>query len=84
MLSSGLKAVAIPSASIQPLEDLVLLKNFDLHMYPDQDETGQRAYMELRRFFVNNYSIVKTEKLPEGIKDYCEYYILTQEADGKR
>ena len=40
--------------------------------------------MELRRFFVNNYSIVKTEKLPEGIKDYCEYYILTQEADGKR
>ncbi len=84
MLSSGLKAVAIPSATIQPLEDLVLLKNYDLHMYPDQDETGQRAYMELRRFFVNNYSTVKTEKLPKGIKDYCEYYMLTQEADGKR
>lgn len=84
MLSSGLKAVAIPSATIQPLEDLVLLKNFDLHMYPDQDEAGQRAYMELRRFFVNNYSTVKAEKLPEGIKDYCEYYISTQEADGKR
>lgn len=38
MLSSGLKAVAIPSATIQPLEDLILLKNYDLRMYPDQDE----------------------------------------------
>lgn len=83
MLSSGLKAVAIPSATIQPLEDLILLKNYDLHMYPDQDEAGLRAFMELRRFFVNNYSTVKAEKLPEGVKDYCEYYISTQVADGK-
>ena len=81
MLSSGLNAVAIPSATIQPLEDLILLKNYDLHMYPDQDEAGQRALMDLRRFFVNNYSTVKAEKLPEGVKDYCEYYISTQVAD---
>lgn len=83
MLSSALKAVAIPSATIHPLEDLILLKNYDLHMYSDQDEAGQRAFMELRRFFVNNYSTVKAEKLPEGMKDYCEYYISTQAADGK-
>ncbi len=82
MLSSGLKAVAIPSATIQPVEDLILLKNYDLHMYPDQDDAGQRAYMELRRFFVNNYSMVKAEKLPEGVKDYCDYYI-SQVSDGK-
>ena len=83
LLSSGLEAVAIPSATIQPLEDLILLKNYDLHMYPDQDEAGQRAFMELRRFFVNNYSTVKAEKLPDGVKDYCEYYISTQVTDGK-
>ncbi len=83
MLSSSLKAVAIPSATIQPLEDLILLKNYDLHMYPDQDEAGQRAFMELRRFFVNNYSTIKEEKLPEGAKDYCDYYISTQIVDGK-
>ena len=51
-------------------------------MYPDQDDAGQRAYMELRRFFVNNYSMVKAEKLPEGVKDYCDYYI-SQVSDGK-
>lgn len=83
MLSSGLKAVAIPSATIQPLEDLVLLKNYDLHMYPDQDEAGQKAFMELRRFFVNNYSTIKAEKLPKGAKDYCDYYISKLVADGK-
>lgn len=84
LLSSGLNAVAIPSATIQPLEDLVMLKNYDLRMYPDQDEAGQRAFMELRRFFVNNYSTVKAEMLPEGVKDYCDYYISTQVADGKK
>lgn len=83
MLSSGLKAVAIPSATILPLEDLILLKNYDLHMYPDQDDAGQRAFTELRSFFVKNYSWLKAEKLPVGAKDYCEYYISTQEADDK-
>lgn len=83
MLSTGLKAVAIPSATIQPLEDLILLKNFDLHMYPDQDEAGKRAFMEIRRFFVQHYTTVKAEQLPEGIKDYSDYYISTQVTDGK-
>ena len=83
MLSSGLKAVAIPSATILPLEDLILLKNYDLHMYPDQDDAGQRAFTELRSFFVKNYSWLKAEKLPVGAKDFCEYYISTQEADDK-
>ena len=82
MLSAGLNAVAIPGATILPLEDLILLKNYDLHMYPDQDEAGQRAFVELRRFFVNNYSMLRAEKLPEGIKDYCDYYI-SQSSDGE-
>ena len=76
LLSAGRKAVAIPSATILPQEDLLRLKNYDLHMYPDQDEAGQNAFRELRRFFVNQYSTVKAETLPEGIKDYCEYYIV--------
>ena len=82
LLSNGLKAVAIPSATILPFEDLVLLKNYDLHMYPDQDVAGQRALLELRRFFVNHYSTVKLEKLPEGVKDYCDYYTTTHQLDG--
>lgn len=83
MLSNGLNAVAIPSATIQPWEDLILLKNYDLHMFPDQDNAGKKAFMALRRFFVNQYSTLKAEKLPEGMKDYSDYYISIQKGDGK-
>lgn len=74
LLSSGQNAVAIPSATILPLEDLVTLRSYDLHMFPDQDEAGQKAFVELRRFFVNHYAMLRAEKLPEGAKDYCDYY----------
>lgn len=83
MLSDNLNAVAIPSATILPMEDLILLKKYDLHMYPDQDEAGLNAFMNLRRFFVNHNSIVKKEKLPEGIKDYSDFYIKQHEIYGK-
>ena len=83
MLSAGMNAVAIPSATILPLEDLVTLKKYDLHMYPDQDEAGFRAFTQLRRFFVNQYSTLRAERLPEGIKDYCDYYVKSQGANGE-
>ena len=83
MLSAGMDAVAIPSATILPFDDLVMLKKYDLHMYPDHDEAGFRAFMELRRLFVNHYSTIKAEKLPEGVKDYCDYYVRSQGAEGK-
>lgn len=78
LLSFGMKAVAIPSATILPEDDLILLKDYDLHMFPDRDESGAMAYNKLRRFFINNYSAVKLESLPEGVKDYSEYYIKKQ------
>lgn len=83
LLSAGYKAVAIPSATILPLEDLLLLKRYDLHMYPDRDEAGHKAFLELRRFYVNHYSTLKAEILPVGVKDYCDYYISTHASYGK-
>lgn len=84
MLSSGLNAVAIPSATILPKEDLALLKSYDLHMFPDQDEAGQKAFLDIRKFFVNLYSMVRAEQLPTDVKDYSEYYISTHVQDGKQ
>lgn len=74
LLSSGKKAVAIPSATILPLEDLYKLRYYCLHMYPDQDEAGDKAYEKLRDFFVNHYTTIKKELLPKGAKDYSDYY----------
>ena len=75
LLSAGKKAVAIPSATILPQFDLIKLKTYKLHMYPDQDNAGRLAFVNLRRFFINHYAILKAEQLPEGIKDYSDYYI---------
>lgn len=83
LLSDGKNAVAIPSATIMPFEDLMVLKKFDLHMYPDQDIAGRKAFVELRRFFVNHYATLTAEKLPDGVKDYSEYYIQKKESDGE-
>ena len=74
LLSSGKKAVAIPSATILPQLDLSLLSGYKLHMVPDSDEAGDKAFVKLQLFFINRNSFLTEEKLPEGIKDYSEYY----------
>lgn len=76
LLSAGKKAVAIPSATILPIYDLMYLSKFKLHMYPDQDDVGKNAYNNLRRYFVNHYAMLKEERLPDGCKDYGEYYVM--------
>ena len=43
-------------------------------MVPDSDEAGDKAFVKLQRFFINRNSFLTEEKLPEGIKDYSEYY----------
>lgn len=79
LLSAGKKAVAIPSATILPSLDLIKLKTYKLHMYPDRDNAGKQAYINLKRFFINHYAILKAEQLPYGVKDYSEYYIKMYE-----
>lgn len=79
LLSAGKKAVAIPSATILPQLDLIKLKTYKLHMYPDRDNAGKQAYFNLKRFFVNHYAMLKAEPLPDGVKDYSEYYIKMYE-----
>lgn len=74
LLSSGKKAVAIPSATILPQLDLSLLSDYKLHMFPDNDEAGDKAFVKLQCFFINRSSFLREEKLPVGIKDYSEYY----------
>ena len=77
LLSSGKKAVAIPSSTILPQIDLIKLVSYKLHMYHDRDNAGQQAFLNLRRFFINHYVMIKAEQLPEEVKDYSEYYVMT-------
>ena len=71
MLSAGLKAVALPSASALTERDIELLKPLNLHIYPDNDEAGERAWLRLRQWLPQ---LVRHE-LDEGCKDFAEMWV---------
>jgi hypothetical protein len=97
LLSSGRKAIAIPSATLLKEEDLKpLITNhselstqnskfttnhselttqnsqlINLHMSPDADIPGEKLYLQLKQLFPQ----LVRHPLPEGIKDYSEYYV---------
>lgn len=82
MLSSGHKAIAIPSATLLKEQDLEPLRQViappsagglggSLHMYPDKDEPGERLFLQLKAFLPN----LVHHQLPLGCKDYSDYYI---------
>ena len=81
MLSSGRKAIAIPSATLLNPKDLEMLKNIrnhksdiinpSLHMVPDNDAPGERLYQQLKQLFPQ----LERHPLPEGYKDFSEWYM---------
>lgn len=75
MLSSGYNAVAIPSATSFPLEDLCKLRNYNLFMMSDQDSAGYNSYLRLYRLMLRYGCVLKHVSLPTGVKDYSEYYL---------
>lgn len=80
MLSSGHKAVAIPSATLLKPEDVKLLETCrqelgtTFHMFPDRDEPGARLFVQLKELLP---SLVH-HQLPDGFKDYSDFYLTKQ------
>lgn len=76
MLSSGKKAIAIPSATllkdkdVQTLLSLSSSLSLTLHMYPDQDRPGEKLFLELRERLPQ----LQRHQLPEGCKDFGDYW----------
>ena len=83
LLSAGHKAVAIPSATSLTKADISLLREglpegVSLHMYPDNDEPGMKLFEDLKRWFPQ----LKGHVLPEGCKDFGEFYKLCRSFQG--
>ena len=81
MLSSGHKAIAIPSATLLKREDFELISlplreswRGSLHMYPDQDEPGEKLYNQLVSLANQMGMCIVRHPLPAGCKDYSDYY----------
>ncbi len=77
MLSSGHKAIAVPSATLLDASGIAVIARHveqlstPLHMYPDQDEPGERLYQRLRQLLPS----IERHDLPPGCKDYSDYYL---------
>ena len=76
MLSSGRKAIAIPSATLLTKRDKEQLSiinsqlSIEYHMYPDRDAPGERLFMQLQKVLPG----LVHHQLPEGCKDYGEMW----------
>lgn len=76
LMSAGLQAIAIPSATLLKPEDAKMLQSLDkekdttFHMYPDQDAPGERLFLELRDLLPS----ITRHQLPEGYKDVGQYW----------
>ena len=77
MLSSGRKAIAIPSATLLSKKDVELLSTLNappstnFHMYPDRDAPGERLFLQLQQILPT----LQHHQLPPGCKDFGEYYM---------
>ena len=75
MLSTGRKAIAIPSATLLSKKDKDLLLSlsdmYTFHMYPDRDEPGERLFLQLKEVLPT----LVHHQLPVGCKDFSEYYL---------
>ena len=98
LLSSGRKAIAIPSATLLTKKDKALLQSLTpdpspvgrgeikasprgglegvtFHMYPDRDAPGERLFLQLKEVLPG----LVHHQLPEGCKDFGEYYMETHQ-----
>ena len=77
MLSTGHKAIAIPSATLLKPEDKKWLAEMgerlriEWHMFPDKDAPGEQLFLQLKEILP---SLVH-HQLPPGCKDFSEYYL---------
>ena len=76
MLSSGHKAIAIPSATLLSRQDKEQLSTLhsqlstEFHMYPDRDAPGERLFLQLQQVLPN----LQHHQLPLNCKDFGEYF----------
>ena len=77
MLSSGHKAIAIPSATLLTKENKEQLSTVscqlstEFHMWPDCDTPGERLFLQLKEVLPN----LVRHQLPEGCKDYSDFFL---------
>ncbi len=84
LLSSGRKAIAIPSATLLSPKDKDFLSSLSSSlslkwsMYPDNDVPGEQLFLQLKEILPD----LQHHRLPDGCKDFSDYYVGLRMADG--
>lgn len=81
LLSNGVKAIGLPSATNIPTEDLPFLRGLNIVMTADNDNTGQKAVNEVRNAlnpYIIGFSLLK---VPKKYKDFSAYYVTLPNKD---
>ena len=82
LLSSGRKAVGIPSATLIKPHDLQTLATLShqlgttFHIYPDKDPAGSALYDKLVHAANEHGFCIVRHELPDGCKDYADLWAL--------
>ena len=77
LLSSGHKAIAIPSATLLTKKDKDLLLSLssslslNFAMFPDNDLPGEKLFLQLQKVLPN----LVHHNLPSGCKDFSDFYL---------
>ena len=77
LLSSGRKAIAIPSATLLSPKDKELLSSLSSslslkwNMFPDKDAPGERLFLQLKKILPD----LQHHQLPKDCKDFSDYYV---------
>lgn len=75
LLSAGKDAIAIPSASIIPKEDIPFLRGLNVVMAADNDDAGQRAIDNVEKSLKDYIKDFRILKFPNDCKDFSEFYL---------
>lgn len=86
LLSSGRKAIAIPSATLLKASPIPLRweganqhqQPITFHMYPDQDAPGERLFLQLKELLSKQFAAraeVIRHQLPHNCKDFADYWM---------
>lgn len=76
LLSSGKKAVGIPSATLLKPHDLLPLAGRECHIYPDADAAGEGLYHKLVDAATEVGACLIRHPLPEGCKDFSDFWVM--------
>lgn len=77
VMSSGRKAIAIPSATLLTSKNKVLLASAptrNWHIAPDQDQAGETLFQAIEATANETGAKLTRHQLPEGCKDFSEYW----------